>query len=71
MTIPSASMEVTATSLVEGEISEYTIKYDVIRDIPNGGCIQIIIPTEFQGLNKEEICRNAILSGSDFDPYGY
>lgn len=32
-------MVVTATSLVEGEVSEYTIKYDVIRDIPDGGCI--------------------------------
>jgi len=39
LTIPSASLQVTASSLVEGEVSEYTIKYIVIRDIPDGGCI--------------------------------
>ncbi|KAL4501728.1 hypothetical protein ABPG72_018779 [Tetrahymena utriculariae] len=69
--IPNPQMLVTASSTVQGEISEYTLRYNVLRDIPNGGCIQIIIPSDFQGLNKENICRNAILQSSDFDPYGY
>ncbi|KAL4449717.1 hypothetical protein ABPG74_008090 [Tetrahymena malaccensis] len=71
ITIPAANMKVTADDTIQGQLAQYTITYQVVSDIPAGGCIQIIIPIEFKGRQKETICRNAITQGSDFDPYGY
>ncbi|EWS71333.1 hypothetical protein TTHERM_000331066 (macronuclear) [Tetrahymena thermophila SB210] len=70
-TIPAANMKVTADDTIQGQLAQYTITYIVVSDIPAGGCIQIIIPIEFKNKQKENICRNAITQGSDFDPYGY
>ncbi|EGR29558.1 hypothetical protein IMG5_153300 [Ichthyophthirius multifiliis] len=53
LTIKNTDIIIKTSNNIRKEVGEYTIQYNIIKTIPNDGCIQIIIPNDFKGKQKK------------------